>query len=963
MPSAARPPLPAAIAAEVQATCADLAARPELAPLLGPGAPLAADASHVVAGSPYVGEVLGRYPGLLPALVADNRLATPLDAAALARDAAAACGGSEAATLAGLRRLRHRELVRIVWRDLCGLAGVAETLADLSALADALIIAALADAEATLKGRFGTPRDADGAESRPAVIAMGKLGGRELNFSSDVDLVFAYAEGGETDGPRPTDNAEYFRLLAQRVIDLLARQTGDGFVYRVDTRLRPFGNAGPLAVSLAGLEAYFVQHGRDWERYAWVKARVINDWPETAALERDVLRPFVYRRYLDYGVFASLREMKAMIEAEVERREFHANLKLGPGGIREIEFIAQALQLVRGGSIAPLRSRELKAVLPQLARHGCLPAGVVADLDRAYDVLRLAENRIQAQHDRQTHELPDDEPGRARLALAMGHAGWEDCVAAIDAGRAVVAGHFKAIAFRTGAREGGDDGDAAASGAARAWQLAAGGGEVAPALAAGGFTAAEEAAEVLRRLLESPAIRRLDEHGRQRLDQLMPAALATAARDAEPLRALAGLAQVLEAIGRRSAYFALLNENPAALERLVRLCGQSRFLSDQVAAHPLLLDELLDPLVFTTAPTRADFAADLAARLERAGTDDAEARLDALRNFQQAALFRVALVDLSGVLPLMKVSDRLTDIAELVLEAAIGLATGELTARHGEPACDDGAGPRPARFAIVGYGKLGGLELGYGSDLDLVFLHDSAGSGQQTAGPDVVDNATFFSRLVRRIISILTMHTTTGKLYEVDIRLRPSGRSGLMVSSLAAFEQYQRDDAWTWEHQALLRARAVAGDPGVRAAFEALRTQALCQYVRRDDLRREVADMRARMRAELAAGTPELLDLKQDEGGITDIEFLVQYLVLRDAARFPDLLRWSDNIRQLEALAAHGGLPAAEAEALADAYRRYRHRIHRQNLAGEPALAPRAEFADLVALVTAAWHRVFDAAL
>jgi glutamate-ammonia-ligase adenylyltransferase len=955
-------PIPALLAPAVDEALANLRAEPALEPLLDPRSPLAARAAHVLACSPFVADILRRYPLVLPELVATGRLDRSLAPGELAAAAGAAIGHGEAATLQALRVLRHRELVRIAWRDLTGSACVTESLADLSALADALISAALADAEAGLKARFGTPRTADGSEARPGIVAMGKLGGRELNFSSDVDLVFLYTEGGETDGSRSTDNAEYFRLLAQRTIDLLARQTADGFVYRVDTRLRPFGNAGPLAVSLASLENYFVQHGRDWERYAWVKARVVNEWPGTSSLERDVLRPFVYRRYLDYGVFASLREMKAMIEAEVERREFHANLKLGPGGIREIEFIVQALQLVRGGSIAELRERELKAVLPRLVRHGLLPPAAGMELAAAYDFLRLAENRVQAQHDRQTHEVPDDEPGRARLALAMGYGDWEGCAAGLASQRATVARHFRAVAFRAT----GPDGTAGAGGedvvagpAVEAWNAATRGSDAVAPLAASGYADPVAAAERLRRLAEAPAIRRLDEAGRQRLDQLMPAVLAAARRDAEPLRALDGLVQVLEAIGRRSAYFALLNENPGALDRLTSLCGRSSFLSRQVAAHPLLLDELLDPLIFSNAPTREELAADLQVRLERVGADDPEARLDALRNFQQAALFRVAVVDLSGVLPLMKVSDRLTDIAELVLEAALQLAWSELVPRHGTPGCDEGQGRRPARFAIVGYGKLGGLELGYGSDLDLVFLHDSMGEEQQTDGPDVLDNATFFSRLTRRLIGILTMHTSTGKLYEVDIRLRPSGRAGLMVSSLAAFEQYQRDDAWTWEHQALLRARAVAGDATVKAAFEDLRVRILRDYVRREGLRDEVANMRARMRTELAAGTPELLDLKQDEGGITDIEFLVQYLVLREAGTHPDLVRWSDNIRQLEGLAARGILAAAEAEALADAYRRYRHRIHRQNLAGEPALAPRAEFAGLVALVTAAWRRVF----
>lgn len=915
---------------------------------------------RVLACSPYAADCLARYPGILTALDGAGRL----ERANRPGEFAALLAGEAPVDLAEeefqrqLRLFRHRELVRIVWRDLAGAADVTETLEDLSALADAAIDHALAWSVRFLSDRYGQARDEDGGDCSLGVLAMGKLGGRELNFSSDVDLVLVYTAGGETTGPRQVSNEEYFRLLSQRLIDILDRKTPDGFVYRVDVRLRPFGSAGPLAVSATALENYLVRHGREWERYAYIKARVVNDWPGADALYHDVIRPFVYRRYLDYGVFGSLREMKAMIEAEGERKEYGDNLKLGPGGIREIEFIVQALQLVRGGSIGELRERRLLTALGRLTRHGCLPAADAAGLEAAYRFLRLAENRLQAIADRQTHDLPDDVTDRLRLAFAMGCADWPVFLAALQVHRDTVRRCFREVVFRGGSPAGESSSGTVPGDLAAIWQGSLAAEEAVARLAALGFAAPEDALRSLHQLREGGA-RRLGEAGRQRLDVLMPAIIAAAGRQPGPGRALEGMVRVIEAIGRRSAYFALLNENPAALERLVTLCGSSDFLSRQIAAHPLLLDELIDPRVFSGAPDRAELAEDLATRLRAAPEDDPEARLEALRNFQQAATFRVAVVDLSGVLPLMKVSDRLTDIAELVLDAALSIAWGELVSRHGEPRCTVDGLSRPARFAIVAYGKLGGLELGYGSDLDLVFLNDSTGDDEETVGPRVVDNAMFFSSLTRRIISILTMHTTTGKLYEVDIRLRPSGRSGLLVSSLTAFDRYQREDAWTWEHQALLRSRAVAGDAGVRQAFEALRVHALTRYVRRERLREEVADMRGRMRAELAQGTAELLDLKQDPGGITDIEFLVQYLVLREAAAHPELVHWSDNIRQLEALAACGILPADEAEALADAYRTYRQRIHRQNLAGDPGLAPRAEFSGLTALVGGLWQQVF----
>ena len=871
-----------------------------------------------------------------------------------------------------LRLFRHRELLRIIWRDLNEAADVTESLRDLSDLADAAINAALKFASDLLRARHGEPRAEDGSPCGVGIVAMGKLGGHELNFSSDVDLVFLYSAAGETNGARALSNEEYFRLLAQRVIDLLSRNTADGFVYRVDVRLRPFGTAGPLAVSVSALESYLVQHGRDWERYAWIKARVVNTWADAEALYRDVLRPFVYRRYLDYGVFSALREMKALIEAEVAKKEFRGNLKLGPGGIREIEFIVQALQLVRGGTVAALRERQLLKALPALVAAGCLPAGDAGELWEAYFFLRLAENRIQALYDRQTHDLPADPGDQQRLALAMGSATWPDFLAALQVQRDRVARHFRDIVFRgtSGAGSGNDeDGEqAGATGGGRAlpeaelarvWLDDAAPELQQQRLAGAGFRSPVDVLERLRRLREGGLQQRLDQPGRQRLDALVPAMLRVASQQAEATRALDGMVLVLEAIGRRSAYFALLNENPAALERLVGICASSEFLARLVATHPLLLDELLDPRVFEQAPSRSELAADLEVRLARVPVDDAEAQLDALRNFQQAATFRVAVVDLSGVLPLMKVSDRLTDIAELVLEAALALAWKELVTRHGEARCVVNGESRPARFAVVAYGKLGGLELGYGSDLDLVFLHDSEGEQQQTAGPQPLDNAVFFSRLMRRIISILTMHTTSGPLYEVDIRLRPSGQSGLLVSSLAAFDLYQRDDAWTWEHQALLRSRAVAGDAGVKAAFERLRVTALTSYVRREKLATEVAEMRQRMRSELSRGTAEVMDVKQDPGGIADLEFLVQYFVLRDAHRYPDLVRWSDNIRQLEALAAHGILAPGDAEELASAYRNYRQRLHHLNLAGLPGQLPRSETAALAATVVRHWQAVF----
>lgn len=913
----------------------------------------------VLACSPYAADIIERRPEVFRELIDSGRLARPLDANDV-RDRfidLIADGQSESEFERSLRWLRHRELVRIIWRDLAGLASVKETLVELSVVADAAICTSIRWAQSVLEARHGKPRCTDGSAAEIVVLGMGKLGGCELNFSSDVDLIFCFTKHGETDGTRSKSNEEFFRMLAQRVVGVLSKNTGDGFVYRVDIRLRPFGDAGPVAVSLPALENYLAQHGRDWERYAYVKVRVINDWDGADDFYEQVVRPFVYRRYLDFGVFSSLRDMKSMIEEEVQRKEFRDNVKLGHGGIREIEFIVQTLQLVRGGTIPELRERGLLSALKKLVRPGCLSAEGSTELCDAYEFLRQFENRLQAINDRQTHDVPTDEKSRTRLTVAMRAAGWDQLEQTLSDHRDIVAGHFRSIVLR------GDDEQADLGSNDEIVRIFASGASVDESeavLSNLGYTEPGAAVERLHAFRDSGFYLRLDTAGQQRLITMMPAVVIAAARQPDSLNALVGVLGIIESIGRRSAYFALLNENSDALERLVSLCSMSGMLMTQIASHPLLLDELLDPRIFHDPPTRTDLAADLAGRLSGNMLDDPEASRFALRNFQQAATFRVAVTDLSGALPLMKISDRLTDIAEIVLAGALELGRHELVQRCGVPGCVVDGQRREARFAILAYGKLGGLELGYGSDLDIIFLHDSEGEAQHTDGDKPVDNSVFFVRLAQRIIHILTMSTTSGPLYEVDTRLRPNGQSGLLVSSLAAFDRYQRTEAWTWEHQALLRSRPVAGDVSLTIAFEELRRSVLAENVRRDSLQVEVTKMRQKMRAELNKGTNELFDLKQDFGGVTDIEFIVQYLVLREACHEPGLTTWSDNIRQLEALAAANILSAEDTELLADAYREFRSRMHRLALAGRPRLAPRDEVAELAAKVWDIWQQVLD---
>ena len=911
-------------------------------------------------GSGFVAETCLRHPEWLTWLARSGRLHEPADERWLEERLAEAIGADAADQqfIDALRRFRRWQLARIAWRDLAGHAAIETLLGELSVLADVCIAAACARAERELAARHGVPRRADGTPLSLLTLGMGKLGGGELNFSSDIDLVFLFAEHGETDGPRPLTHEEYFNRLARRAAQLLGTVTHEGFVYRVDLRLRPFGESGPLVVSVGAFEDYLQQHGRDWERYAYVKARPITGAMRFDELYRNVLRPFVYRRYLDYGVFESLRGMKELIAREVERRELEDNIKLGPGGIREIEFIVQAFQLIRGGSDPRLQTRSLLRALSLLAGQKLLPAAAVEELDAAYRYLRRVENRLQEWNDEQTHELPADEAGRMRLAATMGAADWAAFAAELQAHRDRVSAQFRTLVF--GPTRAGT-GNGAARELERILEPDVDHERDARLLHDTGIVAVEPVLKSLAQLRESAYLRRLDAAGRRRLTALLPKLLQRiAGRDSEPT-ALIRVLHVLERIGGRTVYLALLNENALALTRLVDLCAQSGFLAEQIAAFPLLLDELLDERLIDAIPTREEFAAELRSRMAGAGAEDPEHQVELLRQFQRAAVFRVAVADLSGRLPIMKVSDRLTDIAELIVQEALDLAWVQITARHGQPERSGPGGMVPAGLIVVAYGKFGGYELGYGSDLDLVFLHDSAGDVERTNGPVAVENSVFFLRLVQRTVHLLTVHSAAGRLYEVDTRLRPSGKGGLLAQSIAGFEQYQRADAWTWEHQALLRARAVAGPPVLRERFATVRVDLLRSAVRRDTLRAEVRAMRERMRAELVRTSDREFDLKQDHGGIADIEFLAQYWTLKWSERFAELVMFPDVIRQLESLASGDLVPQATVDVLTGAYRAYRQRIHHLSLESGGSLVPSTEFTAERAAVSGIWQATVEA--
>ena len=909
-------------------------------------------AGRVAVCSEFVLTVLERQPDALLERLADPE---PLSVAtATARFDLANC--DEAAAMRRLRRARQVEMARIAWRDLSGWADLETSLQELSVLADGAVLAAIDFAVSMLEPRFGKPVDDKGAPLPLLVLGMGKLGGYELNYSSDIDLVFLHPDGVDGRGIDGIDPEGYYRRVAQLVVRLLDQVTPDGFVFRVDTRLRPFGKSGPLTVGISALETYLVRHGRDWERYAYLKARLLNGLDYEDEVFDQILTPFVFRRYVDFGVFAALRQMKTLIAQEVARKDMSGNIKLGPGGIREIEFIVQASQLVRGGRDPALRERSLLSVLPRVVENRQLTESAAADLASGYRFLRMLENRLQAQEDQQTHHLPTDPVTREQLAYSMDEPSWAALSDRISAHRKAVEREFAAVAL-----EGSDGSQGAASDIATAptWSAAWEGNDFDAFLGQHDLEDAGEVAEILSELRDGPLYRRMDELSRQRLSAAAGRIVLVLQGQPRSARTLRRVLPVLHAVGRRSAYLALLNENPVALERLLTLASQSQFLIRLIAAYPLILDELLDARIFDTPPSREELEEELGRQLEHVDESDIESSLEAIRQFQRTAIFRIAVADRFGRLPLMKVSDRLTDTAELILQLALDMAWRELVTKHGRPMCGDRPDLEEAGFAIIAYGKLGGLELGYGSDLDIVFVHDSHGAHQETDGKSCIDNARFFARLAQRLIHFLGIQTSSGRLYEIDTRLRPSGESGFMVTSMEAFKRYQRKEAWVWEHQALLRSRSVAGSEAVRRDFEMDRREVLTAFVKRDELLEEVRRMRERMRKELSKSQDGQFDLKQDRGGLADIEFLVDYWVLSNSSDHPELVEYPDNVRQLEALEQAGLVQADRCRRLTAIYLALRERSHLLALNDDDRVVAATEFEDDSRFVVSVWNEVF----
>jgi glutamate-ammonia-ligase adenylyltransferase len=904
---------------------------------------------YVCAVSRFVSEHCQRSPIYFAGLVATGLLFRPQSAedyASALKDGLANID-SEEKLKRDLRRWRNAEMARIAYRDIAGWAELEETLENLSDLAETCIRACLDWLFARACQARATPLNRAGQPQNLVVLGMGKLGAKELNFSSDIDLIFAYEDDGTLNDRRETSYREFYTRLAQSLVAMLDDLTADGFVFRVDTRLRPFGDSGPLVMSFDALEAYYQSQAREWERYAMVKARPVAGDPEACANLEKLLKPFVYRRYLDYRAFGELRELKRKITAELMKKDRLDNVKLGPGGIREIEFIGQAFQLIRGGREKRLQQRSILAVLELLAELNQLPPEVAAELQQAYRYLRRTENRIQQYADQQIHDLPKEREPRLSLALGMGHDSWESFIRELDRIRSGVHRIFQQVI----------EAPEPATTAPVQW-LDLDADAVSSALANLGFEDPAAVAGPLLPFLRGNAVKRLTPRGALELNRLLPPLLEQLRALVNPAETLERIIQLLEAVATRTVYLTLLAENATVRAQLVRLADASSWIAQYIASHPLLLDELIDPRQLHSPLTRDQLKAELSRRMASVEGDDGEQLMTALRQFKQANVLRIAAADLMGAIPIMVVSDYLTFLAETLVEDVLAHAWHASVARHGVPGGLDRETPHG--FAVIAYGKMGGLELSYASDLDLVFLYGGVADDAMTDGPQPLSAAQFFGRVAKRMINILTTRLLSGSLYEIDLRLRPSGNSGLLVSSLDAYRRYQLDSAWTWELQALVRARCVAGDPAIGEAFGGIRREALGREREPGTLRAEVAEMRKKMRDNLACRDPGRFDLKQGEGGIADIEFIVQFGTLACSHRHPQLLRWTDVVRLLETLATIGFLAGDQAASLKRAYCLFREHAHRAALLDAPALVAASDLEPERAAVRTAWRRIME---
>lgn len=922
--------------------------------------PTAGQLARLELASPFAWRLWQRQTDTVRAFLARFALGQGLDTAVFAAliaeftQADDTAQDEQAAVMHGLRMLRNLLMLRWIWQDALGIIRLEDLTAELSEFADACLNFAKRHVYQVLQRRYGTPQF-DDAKNRPcaddlAVIAMGKLGGHELNLSSDIDLVFVHQGQGETDGERSLgqksiDTKKFMQRWGQGIIDLLATPTEAGIVFRVDMRLRPWGEGSELAIHLSALEKYFAQHGRAWERFAWLKARLVTPVAFAEPLD-ELIRRFVFRYYVDYSAFAALRSMKSLIQNQVASRQDVDNIKLGAGGIRDIEFIVQAFQLIYGGRVSELGVKNCLQALHALREFDYLDAKTASELAAAYRFLRRVEHAIQALYDEQTQRLPTDFATRERLARALNYPDWRAFMTELDAVRAQVKVPFERMVIDRSA-------------IAKMPQIHHAKNQT--------TLSTRLTSENIARLdafWHSSQVAKLDDESRRRLNSAYPvlvhALLSPNLDDTALNLALPRLLDLLEAISRRSIYLIMLAENPNATGKLMPMLAASPWIARELASHPVLLDSFLREQ-YRHLPDKPELADILRQQLLRVEPDDDEGVLNALRFFKNTQVLAVAASDILAERPLMKVSDSLTYIAEVVLQATLQLAFADLVKKHGYPISAHGTpvSEQAMGIAIIGYGKLGGLELSYSSDLDLVFIHD-IDEGALTTGDKPISGMRFAMRLTQKIMNYLITQTRDGRAYEIDMRLRPSGQAGMLVVSTHAFLLYQSQKAWAWEHQALVRARSVAGDVSVCQTFADIRKQVLAMPRALADVRAEVAAMRRKMHEHLASPTRAAqagqFHLKQDFGGLVDIEFMAQFAVLAHAHAYPELAVWSDNVRIFEALASTGLVEAAICTRLTEAYLHIRAAMHRLALAGQPPIVAAADWQDLRTFVESVWQ-------
>lgn len=890
----------------------------------------------VLLASDYAAQIMQQYPTLLSELEQSKAFSQNCSAQDYQNQLQTQLAkiDNEENLMQALRLFRHRHLLRILWRDVNKLADLKETLLDLSNLADACLTQSLDCLFTWAKPKEDT--------TVPIIIALGKLGGRELNFSSDVDLIVCYVDGDES----------FYTKLIQDWVRVLSKRTTDGFVYRMDLRLRPFGQAGPIAIRLSALENYYQSHGRAWERYALVKARALNGKAQPLKSLLRVIRSFVYRHYVDYTAIEALRDMKQLIEQEIISQNLMDDIKRGPGGIRQVEFIGQVFQLIRGGQDKYLQQRQILSVLAHLGDHKTLPKKVTQQLSTAYCFLRDVENRLQMLADQQTHVLPQNNDSQQRLAQSLSFKSWDAFYKELQSHRDQVAQHFaKTIEPPTKSTEKNEAKQ-------QIWHQNLQEEFALTALEKIGFTDAHQAQQDLNQFFQSRRYRALTQEAHDRIERILPLLFVEIGSTEQSEQTLKRVLIVLDAVMRRSIYLVILWEKPQALKQFVRACATSAWITEQFRAYPLLLDELLHAPISDRVFTQ-QYQQILMDQLNCAPESDLEQQMTILRRFHHSQVLQIALADAMQTLPLMKVSDCLTFLAEAILQQVQILAYQDIKLKYGEFYAEDKTQLIPD-LGILAYGKLGGIELGYASDLDLVFLHPGLNLEIKSDGEKNIDLQEFYLRWAQRIVTLLQARTVTGILYRIDTRLRPGGSAGLLVISQQTFAEYQQQQAWTWEHQALVRTRMITGSDTLKQSFMTIRSQRLKQVRVHETLKKDVRDMRQRMRTELLRVKPGKFDVKQGPGGITDIEFLAQFAVLAWANQHLSLLTYPDTIRILETCTAEGLLTPQQAQQLIDAYQAYRQVVHHTTLQNLPAIVADTELRVECTQVQAIWQAWLD---